>query len=286
MDLSPAAAVARLSELTGETFELVGPMNGGETGATEIRHGSGTAFVLKWDHDAESKRRRRAAVTVARRLGTEAGWPVPTIDTFEDDEILFVRQEFMAGQTIERLTDRMVDDLLTMLEQASGLATTTDLASWPHDLLFTLTDGGQGYCDHEPLRHHNEATRRLVERVENIGHGLQPATLAGNDLIHWDLHPGNILARDGAVAAVVDLDFAKGGHAGFDLVTLWMTASTIDTERGVRSRLARAVDRLEPPIRLASTAHLLVRFLDWAIRKGRHHEVDFWLEQADGLLDP
>lgn len=58
-------------------------------------------------------------------------------------------------------------------------------------------------------------------------------------------------------------------------------------EPGVRRRLFDAVgDRIDGPRRLAYAANLLLRNLDWPIRKARFDEVEFWLAHADRLLEP
>ena len=60
---------------------------------------------------------------------------------------------------------------------------------------------------------------------------------SGRDIVHWDLHSGNLLISNGSLAAVVDTDFAVVGDASFDLVTLALTSLTIPCEPGVRTRL-------------------------------------------------
>ncbi len=293
-------AVAAYSIVVGEEFSLVGPMPGGETGATEILRHDGAHFVLKWDHDPGSKERRRDSVAVARRLGTEAGWPVPAIEIAEDKDWLFVRQEFMAGASIHYLTHRHVDQLLALIEQSRGLAKPGNsrptvrrpaTQDWPDELLWTLTNGGNGYCNHEPLRQYSTRSRQLVERVGQIGGEFEAnlllvAKLGGSDLIHWDLHPGNILQLDGSVSAIIDLDHARVGDRGFDLATLELTSMVTECEPGVRSRLRGVVRRnVGLELRLASHAHLLLRMVDWDIRKQRTGMATFWLDRWPELLE-
>jgi hypothetical protein len=56
-------------------------------------------------------------------------------------------------------------------------------------------------------------------------------------------------------------------------------------DRGVRSRLfERGVHSLPDARRSAYLGHLLLRFLDWPIRKTRPDEIEFWLAEADDLL--
>lgn len=84
----------------------------------------------------------------------------------------------------------------------------------------------------------------------------------------------------------MDLDFAKVGDADFDLVTLAVASLATEVEPGVRRRLFATIDeRPDEPRRSAYVGHLLVRNLDWPIRKGRSEEVELWIAQADRLLD-
>ena len=36
-------------------------------------------------------------------------------------------------------------------------------------------------------------TARLLDRIVEIGHGIDPRKLPGGDIVHWDLHSGNLL---------------------------------------------------------------------------------------------
>ena len=75
--LSPEDAVALYSTAIEMAVELVGPLSGGETGATEIRLDTGQRQVLKWESDDQNKTARRTGAALTSRLRTEAGWPVP-----------------------------------------------------------------------------------------------------------------------------------------------------------------------------------------------------------------
>jgi len=78
-------------------------------------------------------------------------------------------------------------------------------------------------------RRYDERTAGLVREIEAFGTTLTPAELDGSDIVHWDLHPGNVLVDGGAVSAVIDTDFCAVGDAAFDLVT----ADVPGTEREV-----------------------------------------------------
>jgi hypothetical protein len=279
-------AVALLSDVTGGPYQLVGRLAGGETGAHECIAPDGRRVVVKWELLPSSQAQRLRAVGLADRLREEAGWPVPRQTTVETDACLFVIQDLRPGAPIARLTHSLVDRLLELHAGRIGLERPDDESDWPKVMIETLTIGGVGYCLHEPLRSYDAGTARLVERVERIGHALDADLLGGGDLVHWDFHPGNLLEVDGHVSAVIDTDFVTTGDAAFDLTTLAVSSLVTDCEAGVRRRLLDlGVRALDEPKRAAYVGHLLLRYLDWSIRKARVEGVEFWLDTADRLFE-
>ena len=66
---------------------------------------------------------------------------------------------------------------------------------------------------------------------------------------------------------------------------LALASLSVGVERGVRSRLLdRGIHALPAGRRNAYVAGLLLRFLDWPIRKGRRDEVEFWIIESEQLL--
>ena len=283
MEPGAARAVALLGEVTGEAYELVGRLSGGETGAHEVRRGTdGERLVLKWENDPGSQTLRRDGVELAERLRTEAGWPVPRQRIVEAPGCLFVLQSFMAGQPVRTFTSALADELLALHRRRLGLGAERSVKPWAERLIRTLVVGGQGYCLHESLRRYDARTASLVEEIEAFGARLSPDVFAGHDIVHWDLHPGNLLAQDGELSAIVDTDFCVVGDAAFDLVTLALCSGTVPCASGVRRELFhQALDPLPPLRRTAYLGHLFVRVLDWPIRRGSADEVEFWLAQVE-----
>jgi aminoglycoside phosphotransferase (APT) family kinase protein len=152
-------------------------------------------------------------------------------------------------------------------------------------LVETLTVGGEGYCLHSSLRDFDGRTRSLVERIEAFGSTIDGAELIGSDIVHWDLHRGNLLVDQGSLAAVVDTDFAVVGDARFDLVALALSSLETPCDPGVRTRLfSSAFDGLDEVRAQAYLAHLFIRIIDWPVRRREPDEVAFWLARADELL--
>jgi hypothetical protein len=200
--------VAALFEATGTNHELRGRLAGGETGAHEIVAPTGESSVLKWETDPTSKRARRRGAELTEPLRVEAGWPVPRQQAIEYDVWLFIIQDFLPGSPVEVLSHALVDQVLDLHTRRLELDVTDCGDEWPTELIHTLTSGGSGYCLHEPLRSYDRRTASLLETIEGIGRSLDPVDLPGGDVVHWDLHPGNLLQVDGVLTAVVDTDFA------------------------------------------------------------------------------
>jgi hypothetical protein len=284
-EVDAKTATSLLSKATGRHFRHVGQLAGGETGAHRFVGPDGQAIVVKWDTTSDGRAFRSEAVALSERLRCQAGWPVPTETMVDGDGILFVIQEFMAGAPPSALDHRLVDQLLALHERRVGLAEPHDPIRWPANLITTLTVGGNGYCRHGSFRRYDTRTRALIERVETFGASLQAEDFVGRDVIHWDLHPGNLLVDAGGLSAIVDTDFAIIGDATFDLVTLAVASLALTCEEGVRSRLfAEAFDQVDEVRAQAYLGHLFVRLIDWPIRRNSASEVDFWLAKAEGLL--
>ena len=61
-----------------------------------------------------------------------------------------------------------------------------------------------------------------------------------------------------------------------------------DTRHGsvprIHGHIRTALAGLDQVRRLADVANMILLFLDWAIRKNRPSEIDFWLDHADWLF--
>jgi hypothetical protein len=283
--LDPGDAAQLLSELTGRTFQMVGRLPGGESGAHEVREPDGSRWVAKWDLNPGSQVGRRAALGLAARLRSQAGWPVPHQWSVESETCLFVLQEFLPGQPVRIFSREMVAQLFALHGRRIGLAQPGDASTWPYSLIETLLQGGEDYCLHSSLRGYDVRTAKLLDRIIEIGREVRVSDLPGTDIVHWDLHAGNLLQVDGRLTGIVDNDFVEVGDAAFDLATLATSACDTDCEPGVREQLFElAVHPLNEARRSAYFGHLLLRVLDWAIRYDRRDEVELWLAQSARLL--
>jgi thiamine kinase-like enzyme len=284
--MDAAEGIALLVQATGQTYELKGMLSGGETGAHRVVGPSGESLVVKWAVEPPSKQLRAEGVEFSERLRTVAGWPVPHEWTVQAGGCLFVIQVFVAGSPVGALSHQVVEQMLELHSKRIGLARLSDPTHWPSALITTLTEGGHGYCLHDSLRGYDHRTAELLSRIERFGGSLKETELVAGDIVHWDLHPGNLLTGAVGLSAIVDTDFAMVGDAAFDLVMLALTSRALPGEAAVQARLDEAAfDQLEEIRKQAYLAHLFLRLLDWPIRRGSPSEIDFWLEQSEQLLD-
>jgi hypothetical protein len=241
--------------------------------------------VAKWDREPSSQAGRRDAIGLTARLRDGAGWPVPRQWSVESETCLFVLQEFLLGQPVHTFNEATVERLLELHRRRIGLARPEDVSVWPNPLIETLLRGGTDYCLHSSLRDYDGRTASLLHRIIEIGRGAQAEDLRGGDIVHWDLHAGNLLQIDGRLSGIVDNDFVTVGDAAFDLATLAVSACQTQCTPGVREQLFEiAIESLDEARRSVYVGHLLLRVLDWAIRHERRDEVEFWLGQSARLL--
>lgn len=256
--------------------------------ALEIADGNDTRFVLKWDDDGGSKNRRRDAISFARLLGRDAGWSVPVFDLVEDAEWLYVRQSLLAGDEPAELTEQLWHQVIELTEATAGLGHDAN-SDWPTRLVDTLVAEPAEptvYCSHDLLEKHSDVGRRLIERIEGLGTEINDDDLGGAaDLMHWDLHPGNLLVSDGEISGVIDLDNAGPGPRGFDLITFALSSQVITSEQPLaRQFLDDARRRVPDALGIAAVAHLILRFSNWALRTGHDAEAKHWIAEGERLL--
>jgi hypothetical protein len=158
---------------------------------------------------------------------------------------------------------------------SAGARRAARFAVQPVDLY--LIDDGPGFCLHDPLAKHSNRTARLLARIREVGAAGTPTD--GDDLVHFDYTPANVLVDNGHITGVIDWDGASRGDRHLDLVVLrfYLMHQAPHLVGIVDDRLAGAdPDRLR-----AYWAHISLRQVDWSIR---HHDaaaVDQWLDVAE-----
>ncbi|MGF0116623.1 phosphotransferase [Promicromonospora sp. Marseille-Q5078] len=268
--------LAEVNRRTGAGLQLTGLADHGEVGAAYVRWPDRRAGVLT---------RTGATVEEVERTGrlltraAAAGVPVPAYQAIVDlGTARALIQGRLRGAAPAQVDNDLVRHLLDLVETFAGLGDHAD------DLELYLSSSGPGFCLHETLMSHDDRSRRLLARVREIG--LDGSCERGDDLVHLDFHPGNVLVQDGRVTGLVDWDGAARGDRRFALTTLSFDLShRLRTRTGChgldRAGLGEVLDRMagapQQPLR-RWWAHMSLRQVDWSIRHAHGAAVVDWYQ--------
>ncbi len=276
--MTAATAIARVNEEHSLGVTLGERCPGGEVGAYYASAADGRRLVFKWSDDPLDRGQFDAVchrVDHLRARGHLAPRYLPPC-VVEGGVVLF--QEAMLGSWRDEVDASLVEHAIRLVELQAGAADVP--GGWAS---YVQIDGADDYCLHEPLRRHSPETRRLVERIESIGHDV--GGLPEGDLVHLDFHHRNILRDDDRLVAVVDWEGCRPGDRAFDLVTFCFGMTHAHAEPAVfEPAWARATEMTTADALAAYGAHMALRRVDWAIR---HHPADVavTLEVAQRYLD-
>ncbi|NJA56426.1 phosphotransferase [Streptomyces sp. NEAU-H3] len=243
----------------GVRLSMEGPCPGGQVGAAYVRwEEDGRRGVLKWRPRSSVGEARTGALAVVEAL-REVGYPAPATDlvTQVGDAVVTV-QEVLPGSGVDRLTPAHLDQLLRLNET-------------------------QAFCLHEPLRRHSPRTAALERRISALA-DRYPPLLPGNDAVHYDFHPGNLLATGPDITGVIDWDGAARGDRRFDLVTLRFGLHAANASPAVTERLDTVLATLPDHVLTPAWAHMSLRLTDWTIRHPTPTGPTPWLTLADRYL--
>jgi hypothetical protein len=274
--LDAAAMTDAVHASTGIRLELAGHCPGGQTGAAYVRWPDGHLAVLKWRPGAPLEDFERGPLAVIDVLRA-AGYPAPAIEmAVQVGSAVVTVQQHVPGTEIAYLDQVLLDQALALnRRQAGTLAGRTDV----DPMRLYLSSNGGGFCLHEPLRQFGSRTAALERWVRGIG-VVYPDELPGDDAVHCDFQPANILASDGLISGVIDWDGAARGDCRFDLVTLRFGLHAIRCDADVVAKLDEVLDFFPPEILLPAWAHMSLRMVDWAIRHFTASDVEHWLGLA------
>jgi hypothetical protein len=276
--LDAGAVLGLLAEATGIYLADEGACPGGQVGAAFVRWPDGHRAVLTCQPAGSSAAVRRTESLLA--VGRAHGVPAPRYELVADlPGGVAIIQELLPGFSPAPLGRGTVESMIEVNRRCRGLlAGRDDVPAVP---LYLRADG-PGYCLHEPLARYDRRTARLLAAVEEAGAAV-PERLAGDDLVHLDFHPENVLVdAAGAVTGVVDWDGAGRGDGYLDLFTLRfdLARRAPGLGRWLGEQLAGAAPE---DVILASWAHMSLRLVDWSIRHFGASHVTTWLEVAEAL---
>lgn len=260
-----AALVAAVNAATALGLEYAGRLPGGNAGAALARLGGRDRVLTRWDGA-----RMARWPDLARQLDRlrAAGYPIPRMDLVAVPGGAAAVQERMPGMPAAYPTPGLVAELIRLVELQA------DAVDRPGRTDLYLDGDGPGFCLHGPLRAYDERTRELLHWVESV-----EGDCAGPDLLHLDLHLGNVLVDPDdpdRVTGVVDWNGPAYGDRRFDLVTLGFDLTRCgEPETAVLDRIG------DPAAVRPYAAHMALRLVDWTIRHDGPADVAVWLAVAD-----
>lgn len=278
----PAEVLDDVASVVGAEVTLLSRLPGGANrGAMRVQLARRANAVLKAvprahpNHLDETLRAQRVVEHMRRR-----GYPTPAwLGVGATATHVWHLMDFVDAAPVPELTPSIVEQLIEIIELQARQA------SEPYDhwsYAWRVTTGQEPAV--AGLSGYSSLVSALVERLRLVCADVPPPREAP-DMVHADLNPSNVLVRDGAVVAVVDIENAGSGTRATDLTTLqWHTfQAPLD---GVRRRLwtrILAVVGWEEAAVLAATQILLQ--LEWPIRLGRHDVVPGVVKRGHRALD-
>src|SRR5215471_10656621 len=284
----PAEVLDDVASVVGAEVTLLGRLPGGlNRGAMRVQLAGRADAVLKAvprahpSHLDETLRAQRVAGHMRSR-----GYPTPAwLGVGATATHVWHLMDFVDAAPVPELTPSLVEQLMEIVELQAGQA------SEPYDhwsYAWRVATGQESAVaglafDETPeqsrlrqsvarLSGYSSVVPALVERLRLVCAGVPPPREAP-DMVHADVIPGNVLVRDGAVVAVVDIGNAGSGTRATDLTTLqWHTFQ--DPLDGARKQLWTRILALvgwEGAAVLAATQILLQ--LERPIRLARHDVV-------------
>jgi hypothetical protein len=275
--LNAPTMTAAIQAATGVDLEILGPCPGGQTGAAYVGWPDGHRSVLTFRPGISVAGLQNGPLAVIDAL-RPAGYPAPAAELAVQvgDTVALVWQ-LLPGSPVGHLTAALLDQALALNAlQAGALAGHPAIPA----VRLHLTSDGPGYCLHEPLREHSARSRALERWIAAVGAG-HADRLSGDDAVHCDFQPSNLLTEHGRLTGVVDWDGGGRGDRRFDLVTLRFGCHAIPADTGVTRRLDQILDDLPPEVLAPLWASMSLRMTDWAIRHFTDSDVSHWLDLAE-----
>ncbi len=235
----PAEVLDDVASVVGAEVTLLSRLPGGVNGgAMRVQLAGRANAVLKAvprahpNHLDETLRAQRVVEHMRRR-----GYPTPAwLGVGATATHVWHLMDFVDAAPAPELTPSLVEQLMEIIELQAGQASEPyDHWSYAWRVATGQESAVAGLDFNETpeqsllrqsvarLSGYSSVVSALVERLRLVCADVPPPREAP-DMVHADLNPSNVLVRDGAVVAVVDIGNAGSGTRATDLTTLvWYT---------------------------------------------------------------
>lgn len=266
----------------GTAFALDGKLPGGrQDGAYALAEPGGRRAVLKQQFAPR-------ALPIIRRLRV-IGYPTPDVlyEGTASDGTTYLLQEFVPGVPMWTLTEAYLDQLLVLNDRQADLnphPAANPLESWSgyvQEVVFVRSSVWV-----RVLSSHSPATASLLNALQQVTGPYAGTVLSNTDVVHGDLHSGNIIVEHGQITGIIDLVYAGYGTRAIDLASLLHAMDSDDYAPAIRQRLrARLIERFGPAVYAICMAYRAVVTLEWAIRQGSPDWINQFLRAGWAVHD-
>jgi aminoglycoside phosphotransferase (APT) family kinase protein len=263
-------------------FDLTGKLPGGhQDGAYALVEPDGRRAVLKQLFAPR-------ALPIMRRLHA-IGYPTPDVlyDGTAYDGTTYLVQEFVPGTPMATLDEAYLEQFFALNDLQANFH--------PHPAANTL-ESWSGYVYEvvfarrsvwvTALSNHSQATAGLLAALRLATKRYAATVLPNTDVVHGDLHTGNMLVEHGQITGVIDMVYAGYGTRAIDLATMLHTSDSGDYAPAIRRRLrAHVIERFGPDVYAICMAYRAIVTVVWAIRQGRTDWIDFFIRAGWAVCD-
>ncbi|MFD2792359.1 phosphotransferase family protein [Promicromonospora vindobonensis] len=298
----PAEVLDDVASVVGAEVTLLSRLSGGVNGgATRVQLAGTADAVLKTvprahpTHLDETLRAQRVVEHMRRH-----GYPTPSwLGVGATATHVWQLMDFVDAAPAPELTPSLIEQLMEIIELQAGQAS-EPYDHWAYAWLVATSQDPTGTGpdlneapEQSRLRRsmarlpgYSSAVSDLVERLRLVCADAPPPPEAP-DMVHADLStPGNVLVRDGAVVAVVDIGNAGSGTRAIDLTTLVWYSFKDPLLDDVRGRLwTRILGLVGWEGAAVLTAAQILHMLEIPIRHGSHDDVPGVVERGHRALD-
>lgn len=298
----PAEVLSDVASVVGAQVTLLGRLPGGVNGgAVRVQLDGSADAVLKavprsHPHQLDDMLRARRVVEHMRGRG----YPTPAwLGVGAAAGHVWHLMDLVDASPAPVLTPSIVEQLMGIVELQAGQASEPydhwsyawrvatgagspvvrlDLDQTPEQSLIRQSMAG--------LAGHSSEVSVLLERLRLLSADV-PAPRESPDMVHADLStPSNILIREGAVVAVVDISNAGSGTRAIDLTTLvWATFDDPLMDDARRRLWTRVLDLVGGEAAAVLLSAQILHMVEIPIRHGHHDVVPGVVECGHRALD-
>lgn len=227
---------------------------------------SGKRAVLKWTSQrAWAPQVLRASETIVHARAH--GYPTPAwlAVGVTQDGFPYEVQEWVLGSSPASLDAHVAALLAAVVALQAGIAPTTEQnwSGYAHRVVFENESRL-----HDDVAEFSEATRRVIDRIDQLCAEHRGHRLPDDDLVHGDLSWQNVLIEHSRISGIIDAEALGRGTRAIDLLTPLRQAYVLGSDEAVRAQLLEAaVTAADPGVLSVCAGSDAINILAFGIRR-------------------